>query len=277
MFHTTAMVRDYEAARDALQRLTGLHVLEDSRIELPAIGRRGGLTWIGDNSLELGQPIVPGAGSDRFVARHGPGMHSIALQVEDMEGTCDHCEALGVRILPVSESVSFCHPKDTGGVFVEWYTGELPFDPRFGGDIPPCPATPAVEATGMAYAAAVVEDPLALAPRLAELFATSVTFTAPDATPGSPRAGVSLGDCSLALHDLPAGRSRELWGTKHPEPRIHALGVLVADLDDARRALEELDVAVVRDEGRSLVIRPAETGHVPLVVTDELLPGDPRR
>jgi hypothetical protein len=54
------MVADYERTRDALIRLAGLRVLEDSRLDDPAIGRRGGMAWLGDNVIEIGEPIVDG-------------------------------------------------------------------------------------------------------------------------------------------------------------------------------------------------------------------------
>ena len=86
-FHTTAMVADYERTRDALIRLVGLRVLEDSRIEDPAIGRRGGMAWVGDNIIEIGEPIVEGGAVDRFVQRFGSHMSSIAVQVADIDAT----------------------------------------------------------------------------------------------------------------------------------------------------------------------------------------------
>src|SRR5262249_24825806 len=98
MFHAIAWVRDYEAARDDRTATVGLRVREDLRVEDPRIARRGGMAWIGDNSLELGQPLMPGTATARFVERHGPGMHSIALQVEDLAATYEHLEAAGVRM-----------------------------------------------------------------------------------------------------------------------------------------------------------------------------------
>jgi len=73
LFHGTAMVNDYDATLDWLATYCGCRVLEYSEQLNPGIARRGGMTWMGDNSLELGQPIIPGAASARFVERFGPG------------------------------------------------------------------------------------------------------------------------------------------------------------------------------------------------------------
>ena len=128
----------------------------------------------------------------------------------------------------------------------------------------------------MAFAGAVVENPTGLAARLAKLFGTEVTFSHPDALLGAPQAGVSLADNTLALYPLPEHKSFELWGMEHVAPRVHVLGVMVPELTAAVHALEVLEIATVRADEHTLVLRPEATGFVPLVVTDELLPGDPR-
>ena len=94
LFHSTAMVADYDLAVERLGFLTGLGVLEYGESTEPGIGRRGGMAWVGDNAIEIGQPVVDGA-ARQFVARHGGGMHSVALQVEDLDATMAHLEAEG--------------------------------------------------------------------------------------------------------------------------------------------------------------------------------------
>ncbi|MET0782516.1 MAG: VOC family protein [Microbacterium sp.] len=275
MFHTTAMVRDYDAARNALMSLFGQRILEDTWIDNPHIARRGGMTWIGDNSLELGQPIIEGAGPDRFVARHGPGMHSIALQVEDLAATIAHSEQIGVRIIAVSDTVAFCHPKDTGGVFIEWYSGDTEIDPRFGGPMPPA-GEHALDVERMAFAGAIVADPIGLAPKLAELFGTDVAFSRGEVDAAEPAAGVSLADNMLALYRMPGERSNALWGVEHREPKVHVLALTVKDTAEATAILAAEGVGAVRTDRHTVVVSPACTGHVPVLLTDELLPGDPR-
>jgi catechol 2,3-dioxygenase-like lactoylglutathione lyase family enzyme len=278
-FHTTAMVADYARTRDALIRLVGCRVLEDDRVEDPAVGRRGGMTWIGDNSLELGEPIVPGGSADRFVERFGSHMSSIAVQVADIDATVAFLESQGARIAARAEgAIVFTHPADTAGVVVEWYGGRPPNDPRFGTPIPELAMPPVLDVTHMAFGGAVVEDPPAAASRLASLMDTGVTFIEPFAPPGAPEAGVSLGDMTLALYRLPPSpdASSALWGHEYRRPQTSSLGVSVPDLGAARAALAEAGVPVVRSDDRCVVVDPSATGGVSLVVVDSLLPGDPR-
>lgn len=273
------MVADYERTRDALAALVGCRPLEDHRYEHPAIGRRGGMTWIGDNSLEVGEPIVAGGAVDRFVSRFGSHMSSIAVQVADIDDTVTHLESLGARVASrIDDVIVFTDPSTTGGVVVEWYGGQSPNDPRFGMPIPPDPVDPVLDVTRMAFGGAVVRDPQAAARRLADLLGTEVSFENDAAPPGSARAGVSLVDMTLALHPLPASHeeSRRLWGHVYDRPQTSNLGVLVPDLGWARAALEAADVAIVRSDEHVIVVHPDATGGVILVVVDELLPGDPR-
>jgi hypothetical protein len=277
-FHTTAMVVDYERTRDALAWLVDLRVLEDHVVEDPAIGRRGGMAWIGDNSIELGEPAVAGGAVDRFVQRFGSHMSSIAVQVEDIDATVAHLESVGCRVASrIDEVIVFTDPRTTEGVVIEWYGGEAPNDPRFGTAIPPCAVEPLLHVPQMAFGGAVVVDPLQSATRLAELLSTEVTFRHPGAAPGSPVAGVSLGDMTLALYPLTdAATSVALWGHTYERAQTSSLGVRVPALAEARDRLEAAGVPLVRHDSDVVVIHPGATGGVVVAVVDDLLPGDPR-
>ncbi len=279
MFHSTAMVADYDLAVRNLGTLVGLTVLEYSESTEPGIGRRGGMAWAGDNSIEIGQPIGEG-GAAQFVTRHGGGMHSLALQVEDLEATMAHLQEQEVHIAarPRPE-MCFSDPRDTGGVFFQWSTFELDVDPRFGAPRPDPPPAGRVlaPATHHAFVGALVDDPLAWAATFATLLGTSVTFADAAAAPGRPMAGVSLGDCTLALYPLPGPDAPALWGRPYERPRTHLLALRVDDLEGAADAVTRAGVAAVRREDDLVVLDPAATGGVQVALTGSLLPGDPRR
>jgi methylmalonyl-CoA epimerase len=83
-----------------------------------------------DDRLELVAPVGPGNPIERFLERRGPGLHHVALRVD--EPLADVLERLReVAIEPVGEiepssdgrpSV-FLHPATTGGVLVELVEG----------------------------------------------------------------------------------------------------------------------------------------------------------
>ncbi len=278
MFHSTAMVADYVAARDALITLFGLRVMEDTVMEDPGVGRRGGMCWLGDGSIELGQPIVPGAPADRFVTSFGSGMHSLGMQVHSLDAALERHVGLGVRIgARPQPTFAFTHPRDTAGLLLEFGDDELDFDPRFGAPLPDFAAPPLIPVDRMAWVGAVVAEPPAAAARLAEVFDTTVTFVDATARPGDPVAGVSVGDCTLALYPVVDGPSSvALWGVEHPRPRVHLQALHVTDLGSARAALAGANIALVRTDDHTIVIDPAATGSVAIALTDRLLPGDPR-
>jgi hypothetical protein len=277
LFHSTAMVADYDLAVRNLGTLFGLTVLEYSESTEPGIGRRGGMAWVGDNAIEIGQPIVEESAAARFVSRFGGGMHSVALQVENLEATMAHLQMEEVHIAarPLPE-MCFTDPRDTGGVFLQWSTFELPVDPRFGG-MPPAPKTPVVApATHHAFVGALVDDPRTWAERFAELLGTDITFVHAGAAPGEPVAGVSLGDCTLALYRLEEALDPSLWGRSYERACTHLVALRVDDLSAAAAAATGVGVAAIRTEADLVVLDPAATGGVQVALTGSLLPGDPR-
>ena len=137
--------------------------------------------------------------------------------------------------------IVFTDPRTTAGIVIEWYGGRAPNDPRLGTPIPPYTMTPVLDVERMAFAGAVVDDVGVAADRLAEVLGTTVTFRDGD------RAGVSLGDMTLALWPVPDPSSSErLWGHVYRRAQTSSLGVQVPDLADAVEALRGAGVKLVR-------------------------------
>jgi hypothetical protein len=235
------------------------------------------MTWIGDGSLELCEPIVDGAQPDRFVRRTGGGMQGVAVWVDNLAATTAHLAQHQVT-MPVTmpAGFGFSSPRATCGIQFEWAEFTVDEDPRTGAPTPEYVVPPVLDVTQLAFIGAVVDDPIVDARRLAVLLDTHVTFEEPAATPGEPAAGVSVGDCTLVLYRLAADESPALWGRAHDRPRVSLLGVRVADIAEARRSLAGAGVAVLRSTSGTLVLDPATTADVELAVVDRLLPGDPR-
>jgi catechol 2,3-dioxygenase-like lactoylglutathione lyase family enzyme len=277
MFHSTAMVADYDRTVARTAELFGLRVLEYSAQTDPAIGRRGGMTWIGDGSIELGEPIVDGAPPDRFVRRTGGGMHGVAVWVEDFDATTEHLAARGIPMPVVVDHFGFTSPRSTHGIQFEWSDFTVPEDPRAGAPDPPFVVRPVLDVTHHAFVGAVVDDPIAAARDMEAKLGTPVTFTRADAPAGTESAGVSLGDCTLALYRFAPDQSLALWGHARERPGVATLGLRVEDLDGARSLLRDAGVTILREGPDRLVLDPATTGDLEVTLVAELLPGDPRR
>ena len=198
------MVRDYEATLRPFVELFGARVLHDNVVDDPGIGRRGGMTWIGDGAFEIGEPAGPDSPVRAFVERFGGGMHSVGLQIDDADAAKEHFAAVGVRV--VNEpfpGLLFTHPHDTAGVLFEWNAVPQADDPRWGAPVPDAlPSAARVEQ--LAFLSVVVRDPSHDAERLAEVLDTAVTFDTPHLDFPGIGAAVSLVDGSLALVGLQA-------------------------------------------------------------------------
>ena len=129
----------------------------------------------------------------------------------------------------------------------------------------------------MAFVGAIVRDPAADGERLAEVLDTElVAYEHGDAV-DVPHCALDLGDCMLALYPIPPDEStsRAVWGGVYERPRCVALGLSVPDQRVAERELATAGVAVHHRaaDGRAVLVAALP---FPVVLTDQLLAGDPR-
>jgi methylmalonyl-CoA/ethylmalonyl-CoA epimerase len=93
-----------------------------------AVGRFGR-----DQALELVVPTGTGTPIDRFLEKRGPGLHHVALAVDQpLDELLPRLRAAGIEVAGEIEPSSdgrlslFLHPSSTGGVLVELVEGERP-------------------------------------------------------------------------------------------------------------------------------------------------------
>jgi hypothetical protein len=277
LWHATAMARGYDALLGPLQRLFGAVVMHDHVSEDPTVGRRGGMVWLGDNSVEIGAPVGDRSPVRRFVEEWGGGMHSLAVSVADADATRSRLAEQGVApIAAVSDHIFFTRPRETAGLLLEWSATFTDDDPRAGAPLAELPTPPVVDVRQFAFVSAVVADPPAVAARLAELFDTEVVRLRPDARPDQVAAIVSLVDCLLVLFPMPtADAGRRLWGQDITRPRLHAQGLRVTDLGDALAALATEEIEPVRTVDGMAFLDPSAL-PIPTFLCQQLLPEDPR-
>jgi len=124
--HVGIAVRDLEAGIRLYRDLLGLEL---ERVEeVPTEGVRVALLRCGGEGaghVELLCPTGEGAIA-RFLARHGPGLHHLAVAVDDVGAAAAACAAAGIEMLDRSprpgaggRAVAFMHPRSAGGVLVE--------------------------------------------------------------------------------------------------------------------------------------------------------------
>lgn len=124
--HIAILVDDLHAPlrfwRDAL----GLEVagIEDVQAEQAQIS----FIPLGESEIELVCPTTPDSGLARYLAKRGPGMHHICLEVDDIAGMMARLRAHGIELINEEPRRSadgrlyaFVHPKSAYGVLVELY------------------------------------------------------------------------------------------------------------------------------------------------------------
>lgn len=121
--HHVAFAEGHGAALVAtLGRVLGLVV--ESTEDAPGFTERMlGLENCAIQALEAtGEGVVA-----RFVDRRGPGLHHIALEVADLDGTVRRLSSHGIRLIDETpriggggHRVAFAHPSAFGGVLVEF-------------------------------------------------------------------------------------------------------------------------------------------------------------
>jgi methylmalonyl-CoA epimerase len=106
--------------RDAL----GLHV--DATEEVTEQGVKVCMLAVGDTHVELLEPLKPDTAVGKFIAKRGPGIHHIAIEVADINASLAELKNKGARLIDETPRVgaggclvAFVHPSSTNGVLLE--------------------------------------------------------------------------------------------------------------------------------------------------------------
>ncbi len=94
--------------------------------DIPSQGLRSYHLRIGESHLELLHPTSDSSTLAKFLETKGPGIHHLALEVDDIEAERDRLVAQGFQALSAEpftgaggKRVLFFHPRTTGGVLLE--------------------------------------------------------------------------------------------------------------------------------------------------------------
>jgi catechol 2,3-dioxygenase-like lactoylglutathione lyase family enzyme len=98
----------------------------------PPEDRDAALIYVADHMIEVMSPRhVDDMGFmyARYLAKAGPGYHSISFRVADVQAARARCDELGVLINTEGPGLIFLHPKSTGGLIMELTDHMMPNDP----------------------------------------------------------------------------------------------------------------------------------------------------
>ncbi|MFW5786625.1 MAG: methylmalonyl-CoA epimerase [bacterium] len=122
--HVGIAVKDLEAASKVYSELLGM---ERQGVEEVADQKvRVAFFPLGDSEIELLEPTTEDSPIAAFIAKRGPGIHHMAVRVDDLPAALERARKAGMRLIDEEPRagaggarIAFVHPASTGGVLLE--------------------------------------------------------------------------------------------------------------------------------------------------------------
>ena len=122
--HLGIAVQSIDEALELYEGALGLRAAHRTTVE--AEGVSVAMLPAGEGRIELLEPSKPDSPVGRFLAKHGEGLHHVALAVEDLDAAIEKLKASGARLISEEARIGaegyryvFVHPKSAGGVLLE--------------------------------------------------------------------------------------------------------------------------------------------------------------
>ena len=122
--HIGLATRELEEGLALWRDILGLEV--DATEEIQEQGVRVAMLPIGDTHVELLEPLSPESPVGRFLAKRGPGIHHLAVEVADINAALADLKKRGARLIDETPRVgvrgclvAFVHPATTNGILLE--------------------------------------------------------------------------------------------------------------------------------------------------------------
>lgn len=122
--HLGVAVRDLDTSLPLYRDLMGLDLLYTETVE--SDGVRVAVLDFGGGHLELLEPTGPDSPVARFIEKRGPGLHHVALRVNDCRTALNAVREAGFELIDREprdgaggKLIAFIHPRATGGVLLE--------------------------------------------------------------------------------------------------------------------------------------------------------------
>jgi methylmalonyl-CoA/ethylmalonyl-CoA epimerase len=122
--HVGIAVSDLQASLKFFRDVMGLEV--EAPEDIPSQRVRAHFLQAGESSLELLEATAGDSPIARFLEKRGPGLHHVALRVDDIGAALADLKSRGIRLIDETPRpgahgslVAFLHPSSTHGVLVE--------------------------------------------------------------------------------------------------------------------------------------------------------------
>ena len=124
--HIAVVVDDMEKSLSFWRDALGMELYELR--DVPAEKSQVAFLPLAGSEIELVKPTSDDSGIAKYLARRGPGMHHICVEVDDIDGMLAQLKSKGIQLINEEPRVAadgkkyaFVHPESTNGVLVELY------------------------------------------------------------------------------------------------------------------------------------------------------------
>jgi len=122
--HIGIVTNGIEDAAAVYRDLLGINVRETEEVSGQKV--RVAMLPIGESRIELLEATSDDSPISKFLDKRGPGVHHIALRVDDIRTSLADLKSKGARLIDEEPRagaggclVAFIHPSSTGGVLIE--------------------------------------------------------------------------------------------------------------------------------------------------------------
>ncbi len=121
--HVAIAVENVEDAAKAYQDALDVKDIEFETVE--SEGVKVAILHLENANIELMEPTNDSSPIKKFLEKRGSGLHHVALETDDIDGTVTRMEGCGIQFLGKIRSgsagtrVTFIHPKSLSGVLTE--------------------------------------------------------------------------------------------------------------------------------------------------------------
>lgn len=122
--HIGIATEGLKEAAEVWQNALGLKL--EATEEVAEQGVRVAMLPVGESHIELLEPLTPDSPVGKFLGKRGPGLHHVAIRVDDIRATLKQLKNQGARLIDESPRigargclVAFIHPSSTNGVLLE--------------------------------------------------------------------------------------------------------------------------------------------------------------
>ena len=124
--HLAVVVANLDQALQFWRDALGLQVSHTE--DVPEQASQVAFLPLAGSEVELVRPTSDDSGIAKYLAKRGPGMHHLCLEVDDIAGMLAQLKSKNVRLINEEPRLAadgkryaFIHPESTGGVLVELY------------------------------------------------------------------------------------------------------------------------------------------------------------